>query len=69
MSQLVTLYLYPSRMDAEVAKTTLDAFDVKSFISADDAGGLRAPPFSYTSGAELIVKAEDLARARELLGL
>lgn len=64
---LVTLTLYPTRIDAEVAKATLEAMGIKAMVSADDAGGMMSAPFAYTAGAELIVREEDVEKAKKIL--
>ncbi|MBP9762024.1 DUF2007 domain-containing protein [Patescibacteria group bacterium] len=66
-SKLVTAALFSTRFEAEVAKLVLDAAGIKSFVSADDAGGMRPAPFSYSPGAELVVREEDFQKAQELL--
>ena len=39
--QLIVLRTYSNKFDAEVAKTALDAADIRSMVLADDAGGLQ----------------------------
>lgn len=66
---LVTLAVFPSRFEAECARERLASSKILSFVSADDAGGMRPAPFSYAFGAELVVRAEDASRSREILGM
>ena len=65
--QLVCAALFSSRLEAELAKSLLESQGIKSFISADDAGGMRPGMFAYAPGVELIVREEDLEKAKELL--
>lgn len=66
MNGLVTVSTFYDRMEAELAKSVLQASGIESMIMADDAGGMR-PSLLVGSGARLIVRAEDAERAAELL--
>lgn len=55
---------FPNRHFAQVAKGLLDSCGIKSFITADDAGGAY-PPLSST--VELKVKEEDMEKAKMIL--
>jgi hypothetical protein len=68
-NELAKLTVFPTRMGAEMAKQLLEAAGIPSFVSADDAGGMRPAPFAYTCGAELIVNKKDFQKAREILNL
>jgi hypothetical protein len=63
---LVVVRTFNSAIEAELAKSALDAADVEAFIQADDAGGMR-PHMLYVQGARLIVRAEDAERAMNIL--
>ena len=65
-SDLVVVRTYLNNFDAEVAKSALEAANIDAMIKADDCGGVR--PGLWMSGVELIVRAEDAARANEVLG-
>lgn len=69
MSDLVSVVSFPSRVEAEVAKGLLESQGIVALIVADDAGGARPYPMSYSYGVSLQVRAFDLERAREVLGL
>ena len=60
---LAVVATFPSRADAEIAKGVLDALGVDSLIRLDDAGGM----YPALSGAELLVRAEDAAKAKVAL--
>jgi hypothetical protein len=62
---LVVLRTYLNNFDADVARTALDAAGIESMIRSDDCGGLR--PHLWMGGVELLVRAEDTDRAREVL--
>ena len=64
---LVVLRTFLNDIDAQLAKTALEAADIDSRIRADDAGGMR-PHLWVGSGVELVVRAEDVERANEILG-
>jgi hypothetical protein len=64
---LVPVEHFRNRMEAELAKNLLAAHGIPSFVSADDAGGMRPPPFQFAAGVRLIVRSLDLIPARRLL--
>ena len=63
---LVVVRTFNTAIDAELAKSALDAAEVDSFIQLDDAGGMR-PHLVFAQGARLIVRAEDAERATSIL--
>jgi len=63
---LVVIETYPSVIAAEMAKATLDAAEIDSFLQSDDSGHLD-PALSLTNGVKLLVRAEDAAEAAEVL--
>lgn len=68
MDSLVTVKVFPSRIEAEIAKSKLNAHNIQSIISADDAGGAYPFPLSPTNqGVKLRVHAKYLGKAKELL--
>ena len=66
-SKLIVVADFPNRIDAEIAQSALEAAGIESFVSADDAGGLR--PNLWLSGVRLVVLDEDARRALEVLNL
>lgn len=54
-------------MEAEVAKGFLQANNINAIIEADDAGGMRQFPFSYTAGVELKVLEKDFKKAKKII--
>jgi len=65
-TELVVIRTYLNKVEAEIAQGALKASDVDSMVSADDAGGTR--PSLWMSGVKLLVRAEDVGRATEVLG-
>ena len=63
--ELVTVSTFPSAVDAEIAKGVLDDAGIESMIRSDNAGGM----YPALAGADLVVRAEDVEKATEALGL
>jgi len=64
-AELVVVGTFLNKIDAEIAQGALQAADIESLVSADDAGGLR--PTLWMSGVRLLVRSEDAERAQEIL--
>jgi len=62
-SNLVAISTFQSTPDAAVAKGILDETGIESMIRTDNAGGM----YPSIGGAELLVRAEDMDRARDAL--
>jgi Putative prokaryotic signal transducing protein len=62
-SELITVSTFRSAADAQIAKGILDEEGVESMIRSDDAGGM----YPGMAGADLLVRAADLDRAKEAL--
>ena len=60
MKSLVVVSTFPSTVEALIAKGLLDEVGIDSMIRADNAGGM----YPAISEAELLVRAEDVERAR-----
>jgi hypothetical protein len=65
-AELVVVGTFLNKMEAEMAQGALEAADIDSMVSADDAGGLR--PSLWMGGVRLLVRAEDAERASKVLG-
>ena len=63
----VVVRTYRTRQEAEIGKMILAGSGVGSFLRGDDAGGMLALASPFTS-VRLLVRAEDLTRAEEILG-
>ena len=64
-SNLITISTFRSTADAQIAKGILDEVGIESMIRADNAGGM----YPAISGAELLVRSEDLDKAHDALQL
>lgn len=64
---LVVVGTFLNQIDADMARAALEAAEIESMISADDAGGLR--PHLWMGGVRLLVRAEDAERAIEIVEL
>jgi hypothetical protein len=62
-SGLIVITTFRSTADAQIAKGILDEEGIESTIRADNAGGM----YPALSGAELLVRSEDLDRATAAL--
>jgi len=65
-AELVVIRTFLSKGEAQIAQGALEAADVDSMVSADDAGGIR--PSLWMGSVKLLVRAEDAERAAEILG-
>jgi hypothetical protein len=62
-SDLITISTFRSTADAQIAKGILDEEGIESMIRADNAGGM----YPAISGAELLVRSEDVDKAHDAL--
>ena len=62
---LVAVSTFLNRIEAELAQGALEAADIRSTVSADDAGGVQTG--LWMGGVRLLVRAEDAERAGEIL--
>lgn len=62
-ADLIAISTFRSSADAQIAKGILDEVGIESMIRADNAGGM----YPAISGAELLVRSEDVDRARDAL--
>jgi hypothetical protein len=63
---IVTLRVFSTHIEADLARSALEAAGLESMVAADDGGGTR-PHMALTGGVRLLVRAEDAERAREVL--
>ena len=57
---------YPNRHEAELAKGFLSINGIDAVVSGDDYGGIQ-PGLSFSIGVQLLVKEEDVEKAKEIL--
>ena len=60
-SELVVVSTFGSAIEAEIARAVLNEAGIESMIRTDNAGGMYPP----LSGAELLVRKQDLALAAQ----
>jgi hypothetical protein len=65
-AELVVVGTFLNKVEAEIAQGALEAAEIESIVSADDAGGMR--PSLWMGGVRLLVRAEDAERAGRILG-
>ena len=65
--ELVVVASFLNEIDAQLAQGALEAGGITSMISSDDSGGLQ--PQLAMSGVRLLVRAEDVDQAAEILDL
>ena len=65
--KLVIVQTFGSQMEADMAKSALEAASIDAMIQADTAGGMRAHLAWSSSGFKVLVREEDAAAAREVL--
>jgi hypothetical protein len=64
--RLVVVRTFGDQVAARLAQSALDASGIESLIRSDDGGGLQ-PGLAFSNGVEVVVSAEDLERADEIL--
>jgi len=62
-SDLITISTFRSTVDAQIAKGILDEAGIEYMIRSDNAGGM----YPAISGAELLVRSEDVDKAHDAL--
>ena len=65
---LVVVHTFDNRLEADMAKSALDAAEIDSFVRSDDGGGMERGLWRG-NGVEVVVRAEDAEAAREILDL
>ena len=64
-ADLVTIRTFINAVDAELARSALEAAGIDAMLRADDCGGTR--PHLWLGGVEVVVREADLERAEEVL--
>jgi len=62
----VQVATFTTVFEAEAARAMLEENDIEALVLENDAGGA-LPPLAMTTGARLLVRAEDAAAALDLL--
>ena len=66
--ELVVVRTYQSGLDADLAKTALEAAGIESMVRSDNEGS-QSPGLSFARGVELLVRSEDVEDADEILSV
>jgi len=67
-AELVVVRTYPTVIEAELAKTALESVGIDSMVRSDNQGG-QSPGLTFTRGAELLVRADDIEAADDMLDI
>jgi len=68
-SDLVVVHAFGDRTQADLAKSALDAAGIDAMVSGDSVGGTRPHVAWANRGYQVLVRAEDLQAARDILDL
>jgi hypothetical protein len=63
---LVTIRTFVGELEANLAKSRLQAVGIDSMLGRDDCGGMR-PSLSWAQGIKLVVRSDDAERATAVL--
>jgi len=66
-SDLVVLRTFATVIEADLAKSALDSVGIDSVIRSDDKGR-QTPGLAFSQGVELLVRADDVTAANDMLG-
>ena len=69
MDDLLVARTFNTRPEADLAKSALDAAGIDSMVRADSGGDMRPAIAWAGDGFQVIVRADDLEAAREILDL
>jgi hypothetical protein len=67
-TELVAVRTFLTRIEAELARSALEAAEIDAMVDADDAGGTQSGLW-LARGVRLLIRAEDIDRAEEILGI
>ena len=66
--ELVVVRTYSTVVDAELAKTALESVGIDSMVRSDNEGS-QSPGLTFSRGAELLVRQDDVEAAEDILGV
>jgi hypothetical protein len=68
-AELVVVHTFGNRAEADLATSALEAAGIEAMIQADSGGGMR-PHLAWAGvGFQVLIRADDLAAARDILEL
>jgi len=65
-SDLFTIRTFVDELEANLAKSRLQAAGIESMLGRDDCGGMR-PSLLWAQGIKLVVRSDDVERAAAVL--
>jgi hypothetical protein len=65
-SELVVLRSFPTVIEADLAKSALTSVGIDSMVRSDNEGG-QSPGLAFSQGVELLVRADDVGAANDML--
>jgi hypothetical protein len=68
MTSLIPIAAFGSHIEADLARSALEAAGIEAMVAADDAGGQR-PHMAFSQGVVVMVREDDAVAAREVLGV
>jgi Putative prokaryotic signal transducing protein len=66
--ELVVIRTYPTTIDAELAKSALESVGIESMLRSDSKGS-QSPGLAFARGVELLVRADDVEAADDILNV
>ena len=66
--ELVVLRTFPTVIEADLAKSALESVGIDSMVRSDNKGG-QTPGLAFSQSVELLVRADDVAVANDMLGI
>ena len=64
--ELVVLRTFPTVIEADLAKSALESIGIDAMVRSDNKGG---ETLAFSQGVELLVRAEDVTAANDMLGI
>jgi hypothetical protein len=66
--ELVVVRTFPNVIEADLAKSALESVGIDSMVRSDNKGG-QSPALAFGQSVELLVRADDIDAANDMLGL
>lgn len=67
-AELVVVRTYSTVVDADLARSALESVGIDSMVRSDDEGS-QSPALTFSRGAELLVREDDVEAAEDILGV
>ena len=66
---LIVVHTFNNRQEADLAKSALEAAGIDAIVQSDDGGAMRPALAFAGTGVQVIVRAEDVSAARDILDI